>query len=128
VTEFYRLSWEMVDMRSLHLFSNADPLYYKNTTQTVPNSKIPDEHWHPVSKETSDPWSQYNTLRSWAEADKQFVRNVRLERQVSEPRWEPVSEVTEALVERRADKAFTDRLATRMQEDAPLLDRLKDGE
>lgn len=90
IGEFYRLSWEMVHQRSLHLFCNADPLYYKNVTQTVPNSQIPDEHWHPMSKETGDPWQQYNTLRAWAEADKEFVRNVRLERQVSEPRWEPV--------------------------------------
>lgn len=33
-----------------------------------------------------------------------------------------------ALSERRQDKAFMDRLAHRMQEDAPLMERLKDGE
>lgn len=88
--EFYRLSWEMVKQRSLRHFCNADPLLYKNVTQTVPNSEIPDEHWDPISKETSDPWSQFTTLRKWADEDRQFVRNVRLEKQVSEPRWEPV--------------------------------------
>ena len=87
MSDYYRLSWEMVGQRSLRLFCNADPLMYKNVTQTVPNSQIPDEHWHPVSRETSDPWSQYHQLKAWADADKEFVRNVVLEKQDSEPSW-----------------------------------------
>ncbi len=91
MSEIYRLSWEMVDLKHLHLYSDRDPYLYKNTTQIVPNSQIPDEHWHPVSKETGDPWDQYNMLRRWAEADEQFVRNVLLERTVTGPIWEAVS-------------------------------------
>jgi hypothetical protein len=34
----------------------------------------------------------------------------------------------EAINERRQDKAFMDRLAHRVREDGPLLDRLADGE
>lgn len=85
----YRLSWEMVNLQELWRYSNADPYVYSNTTQTVPNSQIPDEHWHPVSKQTEDPWSQYHQLKAWADADEQFVRDVRLEQQAREPRWEP---------------------------------------
>lgn len=95
----YRLSWEMVSLGSLHLFSNADPTFYKNTTQTVPNSRIPDEYWHPVSKETSDPWDQYGTLKAWADADKQFVRNVTLERTNTERIWELVTAADRADIE-----------------------------
>lgn len=78
-SSLYRLSWEMVDQRELWRYCNADPNYYKNTTQTVPNSQIPDEHWHPLSKMTDNPWQQFNTLHQWASEDRKFVRNVRLE-------------------------------------------------
>jgi hypothetical protein len=90
MNEVYRLSWEMVLASELWRYSNADPLTHKNTTQTVPNSRIPDEHWHLVQKTDTDPWAQYNTLRKWAKEDRDFVRNVRLEKQVSEPEWEDV--------------------------------------
>jgi hypothetical protein len=88
-TEMYRLSWEMVGSTHLWRYCNANPTFYKNTTQIVPNSQIPDEHWHGVSREDSNPWQQYHALKAWADADTGFVRNVRLERMASEPRWEP---------------------------------------
>ena len=90
-TDLYRLTWEMTSLNFLHLYSNADPRYYKNTTQIAPNSEIPDEHWHEVSRETDDPWQQYNQLKKWADADTGFVRNVRLEKQVNEPEWREVT-------------------------------------
>lgn len=94
--DLYRISWEMVPLSHLWRYSNADPAYYKNTTQTVPNSQIPDEHWYPVSRETTNPWSQYGTLKRWADADEQFVRNVRLERAVqAEREWVPVDNPNE---------------------------------
>ncbi|HJR04377.1 MAG TPA: hypothetical protein VKA83_22235 [Methylomirabilota bacterium] len=86
----YRLSFEVVGQQHLHLYSDADPRMYSDTNQVVPNSEIPDEHWHKVSRETDDPWSQYNTLRAWAAADAQFVRNVVLEKATSAPTWERV--------------------------------------
>jgi len=94
----YRLSWEMVDSHQLWRFCNADPAFYSNTTQTVPNSQIPDEYWHPISKVTDDPWDQHSTLKRWADADEQFVRNVKLEQaEIVAPDWKPVPE--EALPE-----------------------------
>ena len=90
MSETYRLTWEMVGLRYLSLYSDADPQYYSHTQQIVPNSEIPDEHWHPVSKETDDPWGQYRTLSEWAVRGEEFVRNVRLEKQTNEPTWERV--------------------------------------
>lgn len=79
---YYRLSFEVVDIHKLHLYSNP--------AQTVPNSQIPDEHWHKVSRETSDPWSQHTQLKMWADADIGFVRNIVLEKAASPPTWERV--------------------------------------
>jgi hypothetical protein len=86
----YRLSWENVRQGQLGRYMNADPTFYKNCTQTIPNSQIPDEDWYPVSTETDDPWDQYDTLRKWAAADTQFVRDVRVEEMTAPPTWEPV--------------------------------------
>jgi hypothetical protein len=56
----------------------------------VPNSQIPDEHWVPIERIDTNPWSQYNQLKSWADADKEFVRNVRLDKAESiEYAWQP---------------------------------------
>jgi hypothetical protein len=76
----YRLSWEMVNLGELWRYSNANPLEYENTTQTVPNSQIPDEHWSRVTKDDTDPHAQYRQLKEWADADTGFVRNVTLKR------------------------------------------------
>jgi hypothetical protein len=78
----YRLSWEMVSITELWRFSNADPMVYKNTTQQVPNSEIPDEYWKPISKIETDERmirDQYEQLCKWSDADEQFVRKVVLE-------------------------------------------------
>jgi hypothetical protein len=85
----HRLTFETVGTQYLGLYSNADPRWYSNTTQIVPNSEIPDEHWHEVSRvaELADLEDQYRTLKGWAEADAEFVRKVRLEQLVAEPTW-----------------------------------------
>jgi hypothetical protein len=84
----YRLSWEHVKQSELARYCNADPVLFKNT---VPNSQIPDEHWEPIERVDTNPWSQYNTLKAWAEADREFVRNVRLHQaEHMEPEWVPV--------------------------------------
>lgn len=91
--EIYRVRFETVSQQALRKYSNADPLMYKNTTQTVPNSQIPDEDWHEVTgHETDNPWAQYNQLRKWDAEDREFIRNVRLERLVSGPGWEAVDD------------------------------------
>jgi hypothetical protein len=93
VTETYRISWEMVKQDCLHKYCNADPRHFKNVTQLVPNSEIPDEDWYSITTpETDDPWDQYYQLQRWAYANKEFVRNVKLERMVNEPEWEEVTD------------------------------------
>jgi hypothetical protein len=77
-TEMYRLSWEIVQLGSLWKYSNADPSFYKNTTQTVPNSQIPDDEWERITKLDSNPHSQYNKLKEWSDSEIGFVRNVTL--------------------------------------------------
>lgn len=99
----YRLSWEMVGQSSLRLFCNADPVFFKNVTQTVPNSQIPDEHWHPVEKITNDPWQQYDTLRRWADEDREFVRNVRLQQREAPARNEGWRDLRQSDDEERSD-------------------------
>ena len=76
----YRLVWEMVDIHQIDRFDN------------VPSSQIPDEYWHEVVRETDDPWDQCNTLRTWADADIEQVRNVRLYKMREAPIWDPVNE------------------------------------
>ena len=86
--EIYRVRFEVVNQSALRKYSNADPLLYKNTTQIVPNSQIPDEDWHEVTgRETDSPWSQYDQLRAWEADDREFVRRVRLEKMAAEPEW-----------------------------------------
>lgn len=86
--EIYRVLFETVRQDALRKYANADPAMFKNTTQTVPNSQIPDEDWHEVTGNATDnPWQQYNQLRKWVAEDREFVRNVRLQRMVSEPEW-----------------------------------------
>jgi hypothetical protein len=87
MADIYRLSWEMVDVHRIYQYYNADPALYSGVQQMVPNSRIPDRDWHAISKETDNPWDQYNTLREWEAADKEFVRNVKLEQQVASPVW-----------------------------------------
>lgn len=86
----YRIVWEMVDLRQLVRYSSADPSLYKKTKQTVPNSLIPDDHWHVVTRETDDPWDQYATLKEWSDGDREFVRNVRVEKMTTSPSWKAV--------------------------------------
>jgi hypothetical protein len=80
----------MVHTSCLYKYCNADPAYYKNVKQITPNSEIPDEDWYSISKETSNPWSQANKLKEWSDSDKQFIRNVKLEKMVTQPVWEEV--------------------------------------
>lgn len=88
----YRLDFEVVGRQYLVEYMNADPRYYSGCKQIIPNSEIPDEHWHLVSKETTDPHYQYNQLKEWEKADIEFVRNVKLYKLKSEPEWEEVDE------------------------------------
>jgi hypothetical protein len=90
-TKIYRVLFETVNTSALHKYCNANPVMFENTTQTVPNSQIPDEDWHPVEgRATDNPWQQYSQLRQWVREDREFVRNVRLQKMTSEPEWAEV--------------------------------------
>lgn len=92
----YRLEWEAVSIYQLWRYMDADPAHYAGTTQTVPNSQVPDEHWHIVSREDGDGdsiRSQHATLKGWADNDEQFVRNVRLYELAGAPQWREVETV-----------------------------------
>lgn len=91
MSEMYRIRFETVVQDHLKYYMNADPAYHGNVTQMVPNLQIPEHEWYEVKRETSDPWDQFWTLRKWADAGEQFVRNVRLERLVTAPEWASVS-------------------------------------
>jgi hypothetical protein len=87
----YRVRFETVSISELHKYCNADPRFYKNVTQLVPNSQIPDEDWHEVlGHETDNPWDQFNNLMTWVLADREFVRKVTVELQ-PDPTWRPLS-------------------------------------
>jgi hypothetical protein len=78
----YRLVFEIVDTNELHRYANADPRYYSNTTQMVPNSEIPNEHWRQVDRESDDIEDlrdQYDKLKEWHDGDEGYVRNPRIE-------------------------------------------------
>lgn len=86
--QIYRVVFETVRQDRLHEFCNADPATHSHVSQTVPNSKIPDDAWYQVEgRVTADPWDQYRNLRLWSAEDREFVRNVRLERMKIV--WEP---------------------------------------
>lgn len=91
-TAMYRLSWEMVSVVHLARFCSHDPTFYQYAQQIVPNSKIPDEYWRKVDRTTDDPWQQYRQLQRWEKADKEFVRNVKLEVAQNELIWLPVED------------------------------------
>lgn len=91
--EVYRIRFEVVNQVALAKYCNANPAFYKHVTQVVPNSQIPDEDWHEViTPATTSPWQQFRQLRQWDSEDREFVRNVRLEKMVNEPQWEEVTE------------------------------------
>lgn len=86
----FRLSFEVVSATNLWKYCDADPTFYKNVTQLIPNSQIPDEDWYKIEKETDNPWEQYNNLRKWDRENREFVRNVVLEKLVGEPKYEVI--------------------------------------
>jgi hypothetical protein len=89
----YRIRFEAVKLTCLSKYMDADPYLYDNATQIVPNSQIPDEDWYEIiTPLTDNPWSQYRTLKEWNAKDCEFVRNVKLERWISEPQWELINE------------------------------------
>jgi hypothetical protein len=83
----YRLAWEMPSAQVVDAIEQAQgpgvwPGYDWSTLD-----------WHRVENISEDPFRQYRTLQQWALSKEQPIRNVVLERQVSEPVWETVDDV-----------------------------------
>lgn len=88
----YRLEWQHVATKRLYKYYNADPMYYSNAKQMVPNSQVDEEDWITITKEANAIemlQGQYEKLKEWSEADEEFVRNVKLY-EAEEPRWREV--------------------------------------
>lgn len=85
----YRVVFDTVRQDRLKEFCDADPATHSGTSQVIPNSRIPEDAWYRVEgRATDNPWEQYRNLRLWAAQDREFVRNVQLERLVMDnPRW-----------------------------------------
>jgi hypothetical protein len=133
--EIYRVLFETVNQSALSKYCNADPVMFKNTTQMVPNSLIPDEDWHPVEgRATDNPWQQYNQLRLWEAEDREFIRNVRLQKMTSEPQWEEMPRelrrdvLLAELAARPEDPEFMSRMRHRIEADREILTRLAEQE
>jgi hypothetical protein len=76
-------------------FETVNPLgrgrrYYGCDKPICPPEEVPDEFWSEVSRETDNPWQQYNTLKEWASNGQHLVRKVRLSKMISAPEWELV--------------------------------------
>ena len=80
--QIYKLEFESAQL---------DKWYQRAVTGiNIRNEDIPDAMWEKVSRETDNPWQQYNQLRTWVREDTQAVRNVKLYKMVGEPIWEEV--------------------------------------
>lgn len=86
----FRVSWEMPPP-TVVAFEYEDR-YGPGIWRTLTDQQWDALPWHPVVNETDDDscLDQYRQLKEWAETHEQPIRNVKLERQVSQPAWEEV--------------------------------------
>lgn len=84
MNEIYKLEFEVVSA------IGRGVQYYRGEMPICKPVEVPDEFWSKVSKQTDNPWDQYNTLKKWAETGEQLIRNVRLLKATSLPKWEAV--------------------------------------
>lgn len=80
-TKLYKLQFEMVNP------IGPGSKFYNHGRPVCPPAEIPDEFWTSITRETTDPWQQHQTLRSWVEGGKHLLRNVRLFRMTATPEW-----------------------------------------
>lgn len=81
MSDEYRVSWEMP---STTYVATAETLRGAKCWPSFDWDEIPE--WHEVSRITTNPWDQYNTLSEWARTREQPIRNVRLQkRDVPDP-------------------------------------------
>lgn len=62
--------------------------FYHGDNPNCRPKDVPGEFWKQISKETDNPWQQYNQLKAWAKSGDQLIRNVRLYKSETEPQWQ----------------------------------------
>ena len=77
----YKLEFEVVPA-----VGKGSQFYYGDNPVCNPEF-VPDEFWVKTSRETDNPWQQYNTLKQWAETGTQLIRNVKLFEMSGNPQW-----------------------------------------
>jgi len=84
MTTMYKLEFEVVTP-----IGKGFQFYYNEHPNCKP-SEVPDEFWHKVVVENSNPHDQYNTLCKWVKEGVQLVRNVKLFELTGNPEWKLV--------------------------------------
>jgi len=86
MSELYKLEFEVVSPigKGFRFYSGELPI--------CKPSEVPEEYWTKTSRETDNPWQQYNQLKAWVKSGTHLVRNVKLFKAKNSPQWEPVSE------------------------------------
>lgn len=82
----YKLEFETVSP------CGAGYKFYANDEPICKPDEVPDEYWSKVSRDTDNPWQQYQSLKKWVETGEQLIRNVNLWKMDSEPKWTLVEE------------------------------------
>lgn len=84
MNELYRLSFDTIDANMI------DYCAFQYGEECWPLIDFKNLRWHTVRKETTSPFTQYDQLKRWAQSHEQPIRNVILERLVTQPVWERV--------------------------------------
>lgn len=84
MSEIYKLEFEVVSPigKGFRFYAGEQPICRPE--------EVPDEYWTKTSRETDNPWQQYNQLKAWVKTGEQLIRNVNLFKAASQPEWTPV--------------------------------------
>lgn len=77
----YKLEFETVSP------CGAGYKFYANDEPICKPDEVPEEYWSKVSRDTDNPWQQYQSLKKWVETGEQLIRNFNLWKMDSEPKW-----------------------------------------
>ena len=83
MSEIYKIEFEIVSPIGQGF------RFYRNEQPICNASDVPDEYWTKTSRETDNPWQQYNQLRAWAKTGEQLIRNVCLFKAAKPQEWIP---------------------------------------
>ncbi len=81
MNKIYKLEFEIVSPIGKGM------IFYSYKQPNTKPSDVPDEYWLKSSRQTDDPFDQYNTLKKWVKEGFHLVRNVKLYEQISQSQW-----------------------------------------